>query len=502
MKVHRTTRESSAERAERPMAPIRAPRGLSVERQLESSGAEAELFVCRDATGASIVLKVYRSGIGINAKVMEARSGLGHRHITRLIDHGEQEGRIWETSELFEGGDLRRWIEATVTLEEAVSIVEQLAQGLRCLHGEDIEHRDLKPENVLVRTRKPVDVAISDFGISSVVSETKHLTRAAHSIAYAPPEAIAGQDEVVVERTKWDAWSLGMMIIEMVTRRHPFADLHLAGVAHRLATAQVDELAEGIEDPAWRRLARGLTRRNPAQRWGPQEVLAWVENPNDPGLMVVEEERERGGLGFAGALYHHPGDLGQAMRRNERAAREYVRRRGGVLVDWLADTLGESERAEKVCRAMAFRAEQWPEESIRKAMRRICEVLDPEGPLWLYGITVEAATIRSQAKRGGGRRGGPPVACACEQTRDGCRSGQEGRGGSQTHLRAMEGGGPGRWRRSTNGSTRQRGQRTAGRGRAGPWSARCGGSADANDACLRCAKQREAKAQGNRSRNW
>ena len=118
-------------------------------------------------------------------------------------------------------------------------------EGGRIANVTPDDPRDLKPENVLVRRREPIDVVIADWGIASVLEATVVFTTVARTIRYAPPEAIGGvaTDEQgacgtvsAIERTRWDAWPIGMMVVEMVTGEHPFAQVAEAVVIHRLDT--------------------------------------------------------------------------------------------------------------------------------------------------------------------------------------------------------------------------------------------------------------------------
>src|SRR3954469_21600670 len=98
----------------------------------------------------------------------EAQSAarLNHPNIITVYDYGEEQGKIYMAMELLEGQDLKQIIasKAPLTLDEKLSIVDQIAEGLAFAHQSDIVHRDLKPANVHVLANG--QVKIMDFGLA------------------------------------------------------------------------------------------------------------------------------------------------------------------------------------------------------------------------------------------------------------------------------------------------------------------------------------------------
>lgn len=77
-----------------------------------------------------------------------------------------------------------------------------------------IIHRDIKPSNVLINSHG--DVKICDFGVSKMLSDSIANTFVGTS-TYMSPERIQGN----VYSVKGDIWSLGLVIIELVTGEFP-----------------------------------------------------------------------------------------------------------------------------------------------------------------------------------------------------------------------------------------------------------------------------------------
>ena len=77
----------------------------------------------------------------------------------------------------------------------------------------------------------PLELALTDFGIASLTAATQHFTSVARTTKYAAPEALTG-----VLDAKSDWWSLGMIVLEAASGRHPFDGLNEQVMNHQLAT--------------------------------------------------------------------------------------------------------------------------------------------------------------------------------------------------------------------------------------------------------------------------
>ena len=332
---------------------------FSWKQSLPAKGGEADLYILepRNTSPGSDsepdrVAKVYRQGIAPKEDVIKRVQAADPAHVVQLEAYGQDMGRWWELMEYVENGSLRVLIDREGPRLEADlirEILEQLNEALDSLHKLDLEHRDLKPANVLVRTRQPLDLIVTDFGISSLMDTAQHFTVAARTAKYAPPES-AGRT-VMIEHTTWDYWSLGMMLLEMLQGAHPYDGLSEAVIQNRLSTQNVDQLVEGISDPDWRNLCRGLLRRTQSKRWDAEAVSKWLADPKDPSLAVGEETpaarpsaqaQATATIAFDGALYATPAELGAALAEDWDKAQSFWTRRFRDVYTWLADELGHS----------------------------------------------------------------------------------------------------------------------------------------------------------------
>ena len=335
---------------------------------LPARGGEADLYVLEprrpllDAGGEAgrRVAKVYRQGIAPKEDVIRRVQAANPDHVVRLEAYGRDSDRWWELMEYVERGSLRVLIEREgprIPGSLVREILQQLNDALIGLHRLPLEHRDLKPANVLVRSRTPLDLVVTDFGISSLMDRSKHFTLAARTIRYAPPESIGtmASDEamhrsmVMIEHTKWDYWSLGMMLVEMLQGAHPYDGLAEVVISNQLVTQNVEQLTEGIPDADWRKLCRGLLRRTPSTRWDAEAVSKWMADPGDPSLVVTEESAAAPvaaaptateSVAFDGARFSTAADLGAALARDWRKAESFWKRRYSDVHTWVSDELG------------------------------------------------------------------------------------------------------------------------------------------------------------------
>ncbi|MCC6504513.1 MAG: hypothetical protein IT475_03605, partial [Aquimonas sp.] len=171
---------------------------------------------------------------------------------------------------------------------------------------------------------------------------------------YAPPEQLSG----AIFSTRWDYWSVGMMLVELLTGRHPLlvgdGPHGIAQIQTRLTNANTEDFVVGVTDPNWKKLCRGLLRRDAKLRWGSSEVERWLKNPADSLLTVAPETapvttaRVAQTIRFLGQDYAQPESLADAFAANWEKAADYWRRDASFdeLRHWLTHELGASAHAD------------------------------------------------------------------------------------------------------------------------------------------------------------
>lgn len=236
-----------------------------------ATGSEADILLVVDrGTGEKAVAKLYRRGIQPDFRLLHLLANAVGDTVVHVLDHGVSDGTAFEVLEYVPGGTLEALLRSgPLPKSDIRRIVQQIADALRGIHAQRILHRDLKPENVLVRTATPLSLALTDFGIASFAAATQHFTSVARTTKYAAPEVLTG-----VLDAKSDWWSLGMIVLEAASGRHPFDGLSEQVMNHQLATRPVD--VRGVFDDELRLLCRGLLLRDPKRRFGADEVARWL----------------------------------------------------------------------------------------------------------------------------------------------------------------------------------------------------------------------------------
>lgn len=191
-------------------------------------GAMGEVYKGHDpALNRYVAIKMIAETFGTDADLIErfrreARNAaqLNHPNIVTIFDFVEEEGQLYMVMELLEGQDLKEVIKsgAPLTVDQILSIMEQIADGLSFAHAKGIIHRDLKPANIHVS--KNGQVKILDFGL--VHEASSDMTKTGQVMGtpnYMSPEQVQG----LKVDPRSDIFSLGAVFYELLTRKKPFS---------------------------------------------------------------------------------------------------------------------------------------------------------------------------------------------------------------------------------------------------------------------------------------
>ena len=250
------------------------------------AGGMGEVYRARDSRlGRDVAVKVLPDEIAADRDRLrrferEARAiaALSHPNVVIVHDVGTGAGRPYVVTELLEGETLgERLRKGALPLREAVETAVQVARGLAAAHAKAIAHRDLKPANVfLVRDGR---VKILDFGLARVeglhpedvtASVTTDPGTRLGTVGYMSPEQIRGGRG----DHRSDVFSLGILLFEMASGRHPFR--RRTGVETQTAILREDPLAlEGLGLPeALERVMLRCVEKRPEDRFNSAHDLA------------------------------------------------------------------------------------------------------------------------------------------------------------------------------------------------------------------------------------
>ena len=169
--------------------------------------------------------------------VHEARaaSALNHPNIIIVHDLGESDGTLFIATELVDGETLRAWAGARPrTPSEILRLMRQATAALQVAHAAGLVHRDLKPENLMVR--RDGLLKILDFGlVRSLTPEESGRTATMPGTVlgtppYMSPEQVLGQ----AAGPSSDLFSLGTILYELLTGKHPFGGDSIVDTMHRI----------------------------------------------------------------------------------------------------------------------------------------------------------------------------------------------------------------------------------------------------------------------------
>ena len=154
-------------------------------------------------------------------KEVDVLRALSHPYIVAYIESFEENGKLYIVMEYADGGDLSQKIQKQgkrlFSEEEILHYFTQIALALKYMHDRKILHRDLKGQNVFLC--KDGKVKLGDFGIAKVLDCTAQLCQTQIGTPYyLSPEICEGKKY----SSKTDIWSLGCILYELCTLKHPF----------------------------------------------------------------------------------------------------------------------------------------------------------------------------------------------------------------------------------------------------------------------------------------
>jgi len=331
----------------------RVAKGWRLGAALGVVSGESDLFLAtRDgdpegSRGPTAVFKHYRRGIEPQTSLYSVLRSLDPDHSARLLDDGRFEERAFEVWEYLPLGTLGNIPVAEKARPEFVrQVVREIAGALHGLAEAQIIHRDLKPANVLVRSREPLNLVLTDFSTATVSEFDLQLTVARQTTRYAAPETIVGTCSAAS-----DWWSLGVIVLEMLTQGHGFEGVHERAFLLHLVTRGL-RVPQNLSEE-WQELLMGLLTRDPARRWTWPQVERWLAG--ERGIAHGYGEDDSGatdGLSLRLGQRAWPTPESFALAAAEAATWDEAKALllGGRLATWLQARPGEtgSQRASQV----------------------------------------------------------------------------------------------------------------------------------------------------------
>ena len=220
-----------------------------IEREL-GRGGMAVVYLARDTKhDRDVALKVFLPELAALLggdrffREIHIVAKLSHPHILSLHDSGRSNGLLYYVMPYVEGGTLRQKLnrERQLSLDEASTIVREVAAALDYAHERGIVHRDVKPANILLQDNQAV---VADFGIALAIEAAggERLTGSGMSLGtpeYMSPEQATGDRQL---DARSDVYSLGCLLYEMLAGEPPHTGGTVQAVIARVLTEQAPDV--------------------------------------------------------------------------------------------------------------------------------------------------------------------------------------------------------------------------------------------------------------------
>ncbi|MBI3929467.1 MAG: serine/threonine protein kinase [Armatimonadetes bacterium] len=178
-----------------------------------------QVWVIKEMTARYSDPKEQEQALHLFQREAQLLRSLNHRHIPKVVDNFQFQGKYYLVMEYVDGEDLGKKIERAggpLPEKQVVDWGIQVATVLYYLHCHKppIVFRDVKPSNVMITSNI---VKLIDFGIArSFNPNKKGDTMRIGSPGYAPPEQYSGQTD-----PRSDIYALGVTLHHALTGRDP-----------------------------------------------------------------------------------------------------------------------------------------------------------------------------------------------------------------------------------------------------------------------------------------
>ncbi|XP_013922060.1 PREDICTED: serine/threonine-protein kinase Nek5 isoform X3 [Thamnophis sirtalis] len=145
-----------------------------------------------------------------------------HPNIVAFYASLQEKNNLYIMMEYCDGGDLMKRINMQYGVlfdeDKILGWFVQIALGLKHIHDRKILHRDIKTQNIFL-SGNGITAKLGDFGIARVLNNTMEFANTyVGTPYYLSPEICENKPY----NNKTDIWSLGCVLYELCTLKHPF----------------------------------------------------------------------------------------------------------------------------------------------------------------------------------------------------------------------------------------------------------------------------------------
>ena len=235
------------------------------------SGGMAEVYEANDfIANRYVAIKILKPEFINDIEIVEAfkneikiSSLMSHPNIVSVYNEGVFNKRPYIVIEYVKEQTLANKLDylTRFSLDEAISIMEQLLDALQYTHEHKLIHRDVKPQNIFYFSNGTIK--LGDFGIAK--EEDKLSSSIVGSIHYLAPEVISGRPYSI----RSDVYAAGITFFELITGRLPFDVGKTIDIAHDQKFKQmphpskiIDSIPKEIDE-----IILKATAKNPINRY-------------------------------------------------------------------------------------------------------------------------------------------------------------------------------------------------------------------------------------------
>lgn len=298
------------------MLPAIPPEGLPlpgneryVLRALLGRGGFGEAYLAEDqALARKVVIKLLTDLGDATIRdrfTREARiaANIKHPSVVQVHDIGAlPDGRPYFVMEFADGQSLAQRLaeRGVLPVQEALTLMAEVAEGLASAHRMSVIHRDIKPENILVTSEgkaKLIDFGIAKKALDEGEKASTDVTR--DGVVLGTPRYVSPEQALAkpLDATS-DLYSLGCVIYALLTGRSPFdgnAQELLVHHAHTPAPTLSAGVSTGGEartfSPALEGIVARLLSKDAARRIQDGDELARALRREVAALPAVSETR-------------------------------------------------------------------------------------------------------------------------------------------------------------------------------------------------------------------
>ncbi|KAJ8350143.1 hypothetical protein SKAU_G00252730 [Synaphobranchus kaupii] len=249
-------------------------------------------------------------------------SRMKHPNVVMFLKSFEERLNLYIVMDYCDGGDLMKRIKmqrGVLFMEnKVVDWFVQICLGLKHIHDRKVLHRDIKSQNIFL-TNNGMKVKLGDFGTARMLNNTMELARTCIGTPYyLSPEICENRPY----NNKTDIWSLGCVLYELCTLKHPFEGSSLRQLVVKICRGRYNPVTAHYSHDL-RSMVTHLFKVSPRDRPSVNSILKKpfleqrITKHLDP--QMIEEE-------FSHTVLHR-GRASRPQSRPERDAKLRVRER-------------------------------------------------------------------------------------------------------------------------------------------------------------------------------